>query len=285
MIKRRQKRHKRYRHFFVKIIALLCMVCWFYSQQTMLQMERIDVYGVPNGFEGFRIVHLSDLHGKTFGDDNESLVKKVKKKEPDIIVMTGDFVRGEAQFPVAQTLAKQLAAIAPTYYVTGNHEWAGGDVKELKEILTISGVRVLTNDYVMLDSEEESIALLGIDDPNGYADQKSLAQLATQTRQEQGEDSFLLLLSHRNNIYEKYIQARVDVSLVGHAHGGQIRLPMTDGLIGPKRELFPKYTAGRYDLEYGQMVVSRGLGNEFPAFRLFNRPHIPLVILHEGEKE
>lgn len=74
----------------------------------------------------------------------------------------------------------------------------------------------------------------------------------------------------------------MDLTLAGHSHGGLIRLPFTDGLIGPQREFLPEYTAGRYDLEVGQMVVSRGLGNQFPAFRLFNRPHLPLVILESG---
>ena len=67
----------------------------------------------------------------------------------------------------------------------------------------------------------------------------------------------------------------MDLTLAGHAHGGLIRLPGTDGLVGPKREILPHYTAGLYDLSYGQMVVSRGLGNQFPCFRLFNRPDVP----------
>ena len=107
---------------------------------------------------------------------------------------------------------------------------------------------------------------------------KTVQELADQVRQEQGA-VYEILLSHRNNHYEQYTQARVDLTLAGHAHGGLIRLPGTDGLVGPKRELFPQYTAGLYDLSYGQMVVSRGLGNQFPCFRLLNRPDVPLVVL------
>ena len=105
-----------------------------------------------------------------------------------------------------------------------------------------------------------------------------MAQLLDQVRAEQGE-VYTVLLSHRNNHYAQYAEARADLTLSGHAHGGLIRLPGTDGLIGPKRELWPTYTAGLYDLDYGQMVVSRGLGNQFPCFRLFNRPDVPLVVL------
>ena len=103
-------------------------------------------------------------------------------------------------------------------------------------------------------------------------------KLLDQVRAEQGE-VYTILLSHRNNHYAQYAEARADLTLSGHAHGGLIRLPGTDGLIGPKRELWPAYTAGLYDLDYGQMVVSRGLGNQFPCFRLFNRPDVPLVVL------
>ena len=106
----------------------------------------------------------------------------------------------------------------------------------------------------------------------------TVAQLLDQVRAEQGE-VYTILLSHRNNHYAQYAEARADLTLSGHAHGGLIRLPGTDGLIGPKRELWPAYTAGLYDLDYGQMVVSRGLGNQFPCFRLFNRPDVPLVVL------
>ncbi len=151
-------------------------------------------------------------------------------------------------------------------------------VRELEPLLEQCGVTVLSNEYVMLERNGDRIALLGAEDSNGYADQKTVQELADQVRQEQGA-VYEILLSHRNNHYEQYTQARVDLTLAGHAHGGLIRLPGTDGLVGPKRELFPQYTAGLYDLSYGQMVVSRGLGNQFPCFRLLNRPDVPLVVL------
>ena len=179
---------------------------------------------------------------------------------------------------MVRPVAKGLASIAPTYYVTGNHEWAAGVVPQLKELLDQCGITVLSNEYVMLTEGGDQIALLGAEDSNGYADQMTVGELANQVRQEQG-DVYTILLSHRNNHYDQYQQARVDLTLAGHAHGGLIRLPTTDGLIGPKRELWPQYTAGLYDLSYGQMVVSRGLGNQFPCFRLFNRPDVPLVVL------
>ena len=175
-------------------------------------------------------------------------------------------------------VASGLADVAPTYYVTGNHEWAAHAVQELEPLLEENGVHVLSNTYVMLERGGDRIALLGAEDSNGYADQKTIAELSEEVRQEQG-DVYKILLSHRNTRIEEYVDAHIDLTLCGHAHGGLIRLPGTDGLIGPHREFFPSYTAGLYDLPYGQLVASRGLGNQFPAFRLFNRPDVPVVVL------
>ena len=151
-------------------------------------------------------------------------------------------------------------------------------MEALRPLLEENGVHVLSNTYVMLERGGDKIALLGAEDSNGYADQKTIAELSEEVRQEQG-DVYKILLSHRNTRIEEYVDAHIDLTLCGHAHGGLIRLPGTDGLIGPHREFFPSYTAGLYDLPYGQLVASRGLGNQFPAFRLFNRPDVPVVVL------
>jgi hypothetical protein len=196
-----------------------------------------------------------------------------------MIAIVGDVIHEESQLAMIPALAQGLAAIAPTYYVTGNHEWAAQVVTELESLFTDCGVTVLSNTYVTLERGGDQIALVGAEDSNGRADQISVQDLAAQAREEAGD--YTLLLSHRNNRYEEYVEARADLTLCGHAHGGLIRLPGTDGLVGPRREILPGYTAGLYALDYGQMAVSRGLGNQFPCFRLFNRPDVPLIVLEE----
>ncbi len=276
--RRRRRRWGCLPRLLVTLLVLAAAVGWFWWQQNGLSSETISVTSAPDGFAGYRIAVISDLHGKEFGEDNEKLIDYVRDLEPDLIAVTGDLIHDQAQMAMVRPVAKGLASIAPTYYVTGNHEWAAGVVPQLKELLDQCGITVLSNEYVMLTEGGDQIALLGAEDSNGYADQMTVGELADQVRQEQG-DVYTILLSHRNNHYDQYQQARVDLTLAGHAHGGLIRLPTTDGLIGPKRELWPQYTAGLYDLSYGQMVVSRGLGNQFPCFRLFNRPDVPLVVL------
>ena len=276
--RRRRRRWGCLPRLLVTLLVLAAAVGWFWWQQNGLSSETISVTSAPDGFAGYRIAVISDLHGKEFGEDNEKLIDYVRDLEPDLIAVTGDLIHDQDQMAMVKPVAKGLASIAPTYYVTGNHEWAAKVVPELEELLEACGINVLSNEYVMLSEGGDQIALLGAEDSNGYADQMTVGELADQVRQEQG-DVYTSLLSHRNNHYDQYQQARVDLTLAGHAHGGLIRLPTTDGLIGPKRELWPQYTAGLYDLSYGQMVVSRGLGHQFPCFRLFNRPDVPLVVL------
>lgn len=276
--RKRRRRRRRIRRFFTTLLVLALAAGWVFWQQNGLSTETLVVDSSPDGFAGYRIAVVSDLHAKEFGENNQRLLRFVEGLEPDLIAITGDLVHEEAQLAMVPAVAEGLAAIAPTCYVTGNHEWAAGVVGELEPLLETCGVRVLSNEYVMLEQNGDRLALLGVEDSNGYADQKTVGELADEVRREQG-DVYQILLSHRNNRYEEYAAAGVDLTLSGHAHGGLIRLPGTDGLIGPQREWMPDYTAGLYDLSYGQIAVSRGLGNQFPAFRLFNRPDVPVVVL------
>jgi len=259
------------------VLSVLALFYW--CEQNLIVTEEVEAGAVPPAFAGLRIVVISDLHGKEFGEGNEILLRKVKKLKPDLIAVTGDLVHEGVPLSIIPPLAEGLSHIAPTYYVTGNHEWATHRVPEIKELLTEGGVRVLSNEYILFNHDGQKLALLGEDDYNGPADQKTIPELAQEVRTKEGQDTYLLLLSHRNNRYKTYEEAGIDLTLAGHAHGGQVRLPFTDGLIGPHREWLPEYTAGLYSLSHGEMFVSRGLSDQSPAFRLFNRPDLPVVIL------
>ena len=271
-----------------RLLALLLLLClagggFLYWQQTGIQPETIPVSSsrLPAAFDGLRTSLVSDVHCAQFGVDNEALLSAVAAQQPDLIAVTGDLLdRFHPDFSMVEPLARGLAEIAPTYFVTGNHEWAFGTaaVRELKQTLAGCGVTVLSNEYLTLERDGQILVLAGIDDPNGYADQKTPEELAAEIRRDLG-DPFILLLAHRNNDYPLYAQCGVDVTLCGHGHGGIIRLPFTDGLLSTDRTHFPDHTAGLYQLSQGQLVVSRGLGNSGPSLRLFNRPHLPLVIL------
>lgn len=227
---------------------------------------------------------LSDLHGAEFGADNAALFQAVADQAPEYIFFLGD-LEDEYRGPepgYAETVAAGLSAIAPTYYVTGNHEWAVGSVPELKERLSAQGVTVLSNSFVTLERGGSAVVLAGIDDPNGYADQKTPEQLAAEIYAA-FSDPFWLLLAHRNDRFEaQYSLLGADLVLSGHGHGGIIRLPGTDGLLSTDRTLFPSYTAGLYEANGSTLFVTRGLGSPGPSFRLFNRPEVAVVTLHRA---
>lgn len=278
------KKKRRSRRWLRWLLVLLLLAGWLVWQQESIVTEEFSVSSpaLPAAFEGFRIVQLSDLHGKEFGRDHSRLLDKVAEAQPDIIVITGDLIDRASQLDGLSVLALGLTAIAPTYYVTGNHEWAVGGVGELKALLADCGVTVLSGEYVLLEREGEVIALAGVDDPNGYADQTTARQLCARIVEEAGE-VYTVLLSHRDTV-EAYGELDCGLVLCGHGHGGVFRIPLVDrGLLSTGRTLFPEYDGGLYPLEGGGWcLVSRGLGSNtvpIPAFRLFNRPHLPVAVL------
>ena len=272
---------------FLKLLVFLAAVFLFVRWGNIsLQTTYFDpVFAdLPEGFDGCRIVVLSDLHGAEFGENNDALFAAVDAESPDFIVYLGDLedrYRGTTA-GYAESVASRLAAIAPTYYVTGNHEWAIGEVPQLKERLTENGMTVLSNQFLTLERNGESIVLAGIDDPNGYADQKSPEELAAELYADQG-DPFWILLAHRNDRFEnQYSLLDADLVLSGHGHGGIIPLPFTEGLLSTDRTFFPSYTAGLYEANGSCLFVTRGLGNSGPSNRLFNPPEVAVLTLHKG---
>lgn len=243
-------------------------------------------HDLPQGFDGCRLVVLGDLHSTFFGEKNETLLETVRAQEPEYIFLVGDLLDAFRDVPegYAGETAASLAAIAPTYYVTGNHEWAVGNVPELKKTLESQGVTVLSNQFVTLERKGDQVILAGIDDPNGYADQKSPEALAEEVRAAYPYmDPFWMLLAHRNDHFpNQYSLLGADLVISGHGHGGVVRLPFTDGLVSTDRTFFPSYTAGLYEENGSTLFVTRGLGNTGVSFRLFNRPEVAVVTLRRG---
>ena len=286
------RRRRKKRRPLRRLIALAALAAggwfWFQWQCWGLQVTwtEAELNGLPPAFDGLKIVHLSDLHGHEYGEGNRDLLELVRGSKPDLIVVTGDLIDQKSQLEMVPALAQGLASIAPTYYVTGNHEWAlgTGAVKELKGLLARCGVAALSNQYQVLEQGGEKIVLAGVDDPNGYADQTTPEELRTRIQAE-APGLFTVLLAHRNDHFGQYANAGYDFVLSGHGHGGIVRLPFFGGLVGTDRRFFPPWDAGVYTLGDSTLFVSRGLGNNtvpFKGFRLFNRPELAVVTLRRG---
>ena len=283
-----------------KIMALICvalvsilLAIWTLWGNTALEVNEITISSrIPPAFSGFRIAQVSDLHNAEYGEDNVKLLQLLSECDPDIIVITGDLVdASRTDIDVALAFAGEAVRIAPTYYVTGNHEAAISQYDVLKSGLEAAGVIVLEDEAVSLEQNGESITLIGLSDPDATIKGDLFGEVPAMVSTKLGnlmggESGYTILLSHRPELFETYVTSGIDLVLSGHAHGGQFRLPFVGGLIAPNQGLFPKYDAGLYTESNTNMIVSRGLGNSIIPIRFNNRPEIILIELEtKSDKE
>ena len=264
----------------VLVLALLIWLLWANSSPAATQVA-VASGALPEAFEGFKIAHVSDLHNAVFGRKNEKLLSLIRAAEPDIIAITGDLIDSRhTDIDSALAFVEAAAEIAPVYYVTGNHE-SRLDFDEIEPRLTAAGARVLRNEAEDIGRGGERIRLAGIDDPSfirtgGTAEERAAAELE---QLGDGGGTFTVLLAHRPELVEVYAEYGAGLVLSGHAHGGQVRLPLLGGLYAPGQGLLPEYDSGLYSLGETQMVVSRGLGNSVAPLRVNNRPELVIVTL------
>ncbi len=240
--------------------------------------------GIPEAFDAYKIVQISDLHDAQIGENNEKLIAMTAETEPDCIVLTGDFVDSSRFHPERSlSVAESLVKIAPVYYVSGNHEaiLPDEDYQALTDGLRALGVCVLEDESAELTRDGQSIRLIGLTDigfhPGTLEEKKDALRTALSALLP--EDEFSVTLAHRPELMDVYTECGAPLVLSGHAHGGQIRLPGIGGLIAPGQGLFPKYTEGKYEENDTTLVVSRGIGNSVLPLRVNDRPQIVVVQL------
>ena len=261
---------------FIIILALIAGTLYHWNFAIKTEYYELRFSNLPKAFDGYRIAVVSDLHAAVFGKDNKKLYDAIREGNPDMIALTGDVTDAAGQIDGVLETVRELLKIAPVYYITGNHEWEKGEVHELFAKLPETGTTVLRNEVLPLTRGDESIYIVGLEDPNGPADMKKPAQVFAQLP----EDVFSLTLVHRNTFLEEIAELGAGLVLCGHGHGGMIRLPFTDGLFGHNFELLPSFTNGEYTIGTTTIVVSRGIGNNTGIPRVNNNPHIPVVVLH-----
>ena len=267
-------------------IALVLLIVWIAWGNSALELNsyRIASNSLPKEFEGLRIAQVSDLHNAEMGKDNEKLISMLKDAAPDIIVITGDMIDSRnTKVDVALDFAEQAVKIAPCYYVTGNHEARVDEYSDLKDGLLELGVIVLEDARAEIELSDKIITLIGVDDPSFQTDylfgddetimKSKLNELTSE------DDGYTVLLSHRPELFDTYVESGVDLVFSGHAHGGQFRIPFVGGVVAPNQGVFPKYDAGIYSEGDTNMVVSRGVGNSIIPFRINNRPEVILIEL------
>ncbi len=275
------------------IIGIICGVAallvlfgiWIIIENNIFMVKR---YSVPSEKieNDLTIVQISDLHNKKFGKNNKKLASEIRKLSPDLIVFTGDTVDSE-KHQHSLALIKEISSLAPTYLSLGNHEAAldYGIFADFCEKVEECGAKVLDNEVLSLNLNGNGINLAAISDPNAFALSEKGAALEAKIKEmteDINENNFTLALSHRPEYFDIYTSYPLDLTLAGHAHGGQWRL---FGLAGyaTGQGLFPKLTSGLHTKNNRGMIISRGLGNGKPIPRIFNIPELVVITLTNGK--
>lgn len=229
--------------------------------------------------EGFRIAMLSDLHNHEYGESNTELTERIAKLQPDIIAIAGDMViKDDPDTEIVTTLCAQLVEIAPVFYSMGNHEGIMIYDKqipldqELKEL----GVNVLYNDAKEIEINGNRLLIGGVGTPPEMYEEYSAAFVEEYEK----SDEFKLMLAHYPSLfYECMADAEIDLSLSGHFHGGQIRIPGLGGLLAIPDGFFPEYCEGQFEREDGKgtLIVGRGLGEATKLPRINNQPELVII--------
>lgn len=276
---------KKFIWFAAAAAVLLALAVWIAWGNSALELNTYTVSSsaLPEGFDGYRIAHVSDLHNAEMGKDNEKLLDMLRGAKPDMIAITGDLIDSRhTDVGVAVKFIEEAVKIAPCYYVTGNHESRVDAYSELKENMEAAGVVVLEDARIQLTQGNDTIMLLGVNDPS--FDRKEVIRLEEDIINEKmielhaNKKGYTILLTHRPELFDIYVKYDVELVLSGHMHGGQFRLPLIGGLASGDG-LFPEYDAGLYAEENTNMLVSRGIGNSIFPFRFNNPPEVLLIEL------
>lgn len=291
MTRTQRSRLRRGAEVVFKLFGFLEVVC--YPANNALETSRYEIASpkLPNSFDGYTIVQISDLHGKEFGKDNARLLDAIEREKPDLVVVTGDLVdERHFQLDKLRVLLERLVQLAPVFYATGNHEADFFDeyFDAILSVVRESGVVVLLDQEtrVTRGGAGASIMLAGVRDPRFDEPYEELLEQKL-ARFSGASDEFRLLLSHRPEGLDLYAKHGFDLVFSGHAHGGQFRVPFLcpQGLNAPGQGWFPKLTAGVCVKEATTLVVSRGLGPSVIPTRLFNRPELVVCRLRRAGSE
>lgn len=229
----------------------------------------VKLNNLPDAFEGYRIALVSDLHLPDCASSPTQLITALTEAAPDCILLAGDLTNRYNSIDAAALGAflKEVAALAPCYAIAGNHERAPARYQAYQSTLEAAGISLLCEEFVTLHKERQGISLYGACDPH-LPLPKHVPSPA-------------ILLIHYPHRAVQAKDSGFSLAVCGHAHGGQVRLGKR-GLYAPGQGFFAKYVSGSYTIGTLRIVVSRGLGDGSLPIRLANRPHLPVITLHQA---
>jgi predicted MPP superfamily phosphohydrolase len=260
------------------------MAC-YEPHQPLLERRTIVLPGLPSALDGFRIVHLSDLHLRRLGRREARAIELVRQAQPDLILITGDFIQDRAvrngrtaRLPEATAVVEFLHQLSAPHGLYGC--WGNWDHPDLAEAFVAAGLRILDRSAVEIHHGGAALWIAGV--PWRRGDQRRERQRdMVQALSHVPAGARCILLRHDPTFLQRDLNGRrIDLILSGHCHGGQINFP----LLGSLSRFHTPHYAGWHNLGGSQLYVNRGLGVHTLPIRLRCRPEVSLLTLRREEK-
>lgn len=291
------------------LVALALAVLYAFiaaGASSGLDISNADVLipGLPQELDGLRIAHLSDFHSSQYGEGQHELLEAVSAFHPDVIALTGDVIDGRSHTnstPCIE-LVRGLAAIAPVYWVRGNHEYYLDTIAraQFEQDMVAAGAVLLDNDAAVLERNGIEYLVSGMNDVDEIPidlnlpadEQMDLAMEYAKGFMEElkGEVSpqqypLQIMLCHMPFWWSLWKEAGYHLALSGHLHGWIVRLPAIGGVLRNPVKFFPEEDAGLYDKQGIWVYISRGLANirTIRNIRLNNRPELALISVRAAD--
>lgn len=256
------------------IFATILVLCWysFIFEPNNIQVERIsiEVENLPEDFHGTRIVHLTDLHSLGFNEIEKRVIKIVDGINPDFVFITGDFVDTKTKdFDACARFWQELSRQydGRIFGVLGNH-----DLNSLEKLLEQNNIVILNNENIKISKGNDHIYLIGVNDPDTHRDDLHKAMLGAKG------DAPKILLAHSPDIIDDISNQDIDLILVGHTHGGQVKIPFIKPFWVPTQN-HGKYASGLFEINGAYMYVNKGIGMTALPIRFNCAPEIAIIEL------
>lgn len=240
--------------------------------------------------ESIRFITLADQHDHLFGAENELLKEKVLESEPDLLFLDGDMINDDStDCDELCAFIEDMTAYMPVYFALGNHEVAYMEnYPELIDQLEDAGAIVLDEKYVDIEIKGQKLRIGGLYDyafaldGNNTTDPETMdPDVYNFLTDFQDTDAYKIMLAHRPESFilgEAPTTWNIDLVVSGHAHGGQVVLPLLGPLWAPEQGYFPECVKGFHEYETLDIIVTSGLssaGKKVPRFN--NQPEIMVV--------
>ena len=280
----------------VILFIIICVVVIYHDTHNFVvrnyELESDKIKGAHT------FVLISDLHGYSFGKNNEKLVDAIDDIKPDAVLCAGDLFTAEKnnkpiKYEPGFELASNLAKKYPFYYANGNHEYRlkiwtsayGNFYDRYKSRLKTAGVTFLENESLKI--EDSNIRITGLDLNMDFyrkiVKNKMEPGFLKRTLGDSSKKEFQILIAHNPQYFDEYAKWGADLTVSGHVHGGIVRIPGFKGVISPSIALFPKYDGGHFEKDNKHLILSRGLGTHTIQVRMFNPCEIDVIRIYEAK--